>query len=163
MRRFIRLVLSAGIASSVLLFPVSAHETTQVSFYGFEYATANNCGSFAGLANVKGPTALFNTNICHDPLGDTNGASAEITGGSFVIYTQPAPRSGTIADGGSVGPGVITPLGAFCTETFPVNATFTEGGGANATLTHVGILSVDNTVEHCMPFAASVKGQATLP
>jgi hypothetical protein len=162
MRRFTRLALSAGIACSVLLLPVSAHATTQVSFYGFEYASINNCGSFAGLANVNGQTALFNTTICHDPLGDTNYATAAITSGKFVIYTQPAPRIGTI-DGGSVGPGLITPLGAFCTETFPVYATFIGRGSATATLTHVGILSVDASGERCSPFAASIKGQATLP
>jgi hypothetical protein len=159
MRRFIRLVLSAGIAGSVFLSPVTAHATTQVSFSGFEYSTSLDCASsysasFAGLANVSGQLALFDTTICHSQLTE-NGASIQ-AGGSFVIFTRPRPISGKYISG-TVYPGSVTPDGAFCTETFLVTATLSVGS-ADAVLTHIGTLSNGT----CSAFAATLKGYAAL-
>lgn len=158
MRRFMRLVLMAGFAGSVFLSPVTAQAATQVSFSGLEYANASNCGSFAGLATANGQTAFFNAQICHTTLDNTNGATALITSGSFAIYTQPTPLIGTIGNG-SVGPGLITRYGAFCTEAFPVT---TNNGSINALLTHIGYFSKVGRVEHCSAFAATISGQASL-
>lgn len=171
MQRLIRLVLVAGLVSSVALLPIAARANTQtltVSLFGIEYsvgvASCGETGSFAGLGKTSsGQGVAFNTTICHGPLGDTNGASASINpGGSFVVYTSSTTLVGKYVSG-NIGPGHISPLYAssvFCREDFPVSNVLLTNGTAYGVLTHIGFFSGGGSM--CTPFAASISAHATL-
>lgn len=178
MRYLTRLLVAASAAGFVALLPIAAQAATNVNlkFGGAEYAVGHtscgDTGSFAGAATANGHGALFNTTICHSPLGNTNGATASIlAGGSFVLYMRSRTLVGQYATGG-VGPGAITKLGFLCREAFPISATLgpasavpsgmtnIKGGGAGGVLTHYGVLSPDGA--HCVALAASISGQGQL-
>lgn len=171
------LIFAAGLLSLSALMPVTALASTKLTEYvvGAEYAVGTcpgggDSGSFAGVGSAtKGgsPNALFNTTICHTAL-TSQGQATILPGGGFQLATSKRRLVGQYA-GGTVGPGVITPLGYFCKEEFPVvaslgpispppGATSIREGTAVGMLTHVGVL----TPGGCRAFAASIAGVATL-
>jgi hypothetical protein len=167
MRRLIFAAAVAGFAALVPSAVLAAGLTEYVA--GSEYAVGtcpngNPSGSFAGaaLASPTGPVnGYFNTTICHTPLDDTPTATATITGGTFVLHLQTGTVTGTYT-GGTVGPGVISPLfpGStyLCKEVFPVSATLSApgtSGTATGQLTHIGVFETNGS---CRPFAAKIAG-----
>ena len=181
MRRISRRFFAASLFSLVALLPMTAQASGSPPEYvvGTEYAvgscpTGGDSGSFAGYGSLTPggrANAVFNTTICHDPLGDTNGATAAIkAGGSFTLVTSTVALAGSYIRG-KVGPGVVYRGFFLCKEVFPVVAdlgpaaslpagfTNISGGSATGTLTHIGFNTAGGG---CHPFAAAITGMATL-
>ena len=165
-----RLIFAAAVAGFAALLPsaVLASSITE-TVVGTEYAVGtcpngNPSGSFAGvaLASPTGPVnGFFSTTVCHTELGNTTGATATITGGTFVLQLQTGTITGQYT-GGTVGPGVVSPLYAssqyLCKEAFPVTAqlaTTAGSGSAVGQLTHIGVFGPGGS---CNPFAAKISG-----
>ena len=176
MRRTKRMFL-AGLLSLSALVPVVALAATSTTAYvaGAEYAlgtcvsgvVAGETGSFAGYASAPGgaPNAVFNTTICHSPLG---GFASILAGGSFTLVKSDLTLVGQYVRG-TVRPGAVSGK-YFCKEVFqvtaelgpagsvPEDATNISGGLAVGSLTHYGVL----TNGACRAYAATITGQATL-
>ncbi len=183
MRRISRRFVAASLFSLIALLPMTAQAIgSSVTEYvvGTEYAVGScpngggDSGSFAGYgsATLGGQAnAVFNTTICHGPLGDTTGAVATInSGGSFTLVTSTVALAGSYTSG-QVGPGTVYRGFFLCKEVFPVVAflgpatsppagfTSIAGGSAKGTLTHIGFNTAGGG---CQPFAAAITGMATL-
>jgi hypothetical protein len=185
MPRISRLLFAASLVSLAALLPVAAEASTNLTEYvvGSEYAlgscVSGSTGSFAGVGSATPggqANAIFDTTICHTPLGDTTGATATIlSGGSFTLHMSSVTLVGQYKSG-SVGPGSVSPLypGSryFCHEVFPVTAVLgpatnvpagatniTSGSVPVANLTHIGVFSAGGG---CVAFAAKITGVATL-
>ena len=182
MRRISRRFFAASLFSLVALLPMTAQASGPVIEYvaGTEYAVGScpngggDSGSFAGYGSLTlggRANAVFNTTICHGPLGDTNEATATINqGGSFTLVTSTVALAGSYTTG-TVGPGKVYRGFFLCKEVFPVVAdlgpatsppagfTNISRGSATGTLTHIGFNTAGGG---CHPFAAAITGMATL-
>lgn len=181
MRQIRRLLLATGMASLALLPSAVLASSLTEYVTGSEYAVGTcslgQTGSFAGYGSAtpggRG-NAIFATTICHSPLGNTSGSIEP--GGSFALYLGSITLVGAYT-GGSVGPGVVSPLfkGStyFCKEAFPVTALLgpatnvpagatnitSTGSGATGTLTHIGVFTAGGG---CYALVATITGVATL-
>lgn len=89
-------------------------------------------GNFAGLVKAKPTAGVFWAGITHEDLPTTEGDTAAITGGSWLIRTRTRVFTGAIEDGG-----YLTYNGD---NTFTVHLTMDLDTGGKGTLTFDGLL-----------------------
>ena len=103
MRR--RTVLSIALILAVSILPVAAvsNPVIEGNIAGVELCPQSICGAavfagdFIGEVNSRPARGVFWAGVEHDALPTTNGAMADITGGTWLIRTRGRVFSGTIS------------------------------------------------------------------
>jgi hypothetical protein len=156
--RLLRVIVpvSTVLATMLLLAPAAvAAPAMTASIRGLEYSATSTEGRFGGTARGQRP-GMWTAVVVHDPL--KSGKAVPINGGSFTLYTNPRPVSGTFVRG------TVRPLDAPSTcrnERFDVRGTLKLRGGGNGSfavvLTHLRAPNHSG----CTTYGATVVGVLT--
>jgi hypothetical protein len=144
------------LAAMLLLAPAAiAAPTTTASIRGLEYSATSTEGRFGGTARGR-LSGVWNAVVVHDRL--ESGEAVPINGGSFTLYTNPRPVSGTFVRG------TVKPLDAPATcrnERFDVRGTLKlRGGGSGSFAVVLTHLRAPNR-SGCTTYGATVVGDLT--
>lgn len=150
-------LVSTVLAAMLLLVPAAAAApAATASVRGLEYSATSTEGRFGGTAKGQLP-GVWTAVVVHDRLQD--GVAVPINGGSFTLFTNPRPVTGTFVRG------TVRPLDTASTcrnERFDVTGTLRLRGGGSGSfavvLTHLRTPSRSG----CTTYGATVVGELTV-